>query len=72
MWWIRFYSFFFDTKIDEDQAVHIFSEVAYIHGYDKSVVQNHYEDALIFNKYDDEIEKKDPKMCEVCDMAQSD
>ena len=48
------------------------SEVSHIHGYDKSVVQNHYEDALIFNKYDDEIEKKDPEMCEVCDMAQSD
>ena len=49
-----------------------FSEVAYIHGYDKSAVQNHYEVALIFNKYDDEIEKKDPEICEVCDMSQSD
>ena len=38
----------------------------------KSTVQNHYEDAPSFYKYDDEIEKKDPKMCEVCDMAQSD
>ena len=67
--------FCFDIKIDESQVVDIFnviSEVSYIHGYDKSVVQNHYEDALIFDKYDDEIEKKNPEMCEVCDMAQSD
>ena len=64
--------FCFDIKIVESQAVDIFnviSEVSYIHGYDKSVVQNHYEDAPIFYKYDDEIEKKDPEMCEVCDMA---
>ena len=27
---------------------------------------------LFFNKYDDAIEKKDPEMCEVCDMAQFD
>ena len=46
-------------------------EVSYIHGYDKYVVQNHYEDALIFYKYDDDIEKKDPKMCDVFDMVQS-
>ena len=39
-----------------------FSEVAYIHGYDKSIVQNHY---------DDEIEKKYPEICEVCHMSQS-
>ena len=52
--------FCFDTKIDESQVVHIFSKFAYIHGYDKSDVQNHYEDGIIFNKYDDEIEKKDP------------
>ena len=64
--------FGFDTKIDEGQAVHIFLEVTYIHGYDKYVVQNHYEDSLIFNKYDDEIEKKDPEISEVCDMLQSD
>ena len=67
--------FCFDIKIDESQAVDIFniiSEVSYIHGYDKSAVQNHYEDAIIFYKYDDEIEKKDPEMCEVCDMAQYD
>ena len=67
--------FCFDTKIDESQDVDIFnviSKVSYIHSYDKSAVQNHYEDAIIFDKYDDEIEKKDPEMCEVCDMAQSD
>ena len=64
--------FGFDIKIDESQAVDIFLEISYIHGYDKSVVQNHYEDAPIFYKYDDEIEQKDPKMCEVCVMAQSD
>ena len=64
--------FGFDTKIDESQVVCIFLEVAYIHGYDKSAVQNHYEDALIFNKYDDEIEKKEPEIREVCDMSQSD
>jgi len=62
----------FDTKFDEGQAVHISSEVVHIHGYDKSAVQNHYEDGLIFNKYDDEIEKKDPEICEVCDKLQSD
>ena len=59
---------FFYTKIVESQVVHIFSvisEVSHIHGYDKSAVQNLYEYALIFNKYDDEIEKKDPEMCEV-------
>ena len=64
--------FGFDTKFDEGQAVQNFSEVVYIHGYDKSVVQNHYEDGLIFNRYDDEIEKKDPKICEVCDRSKYD
>ena len=65
-------SFDFDTKFDEGQPVHNFSEVIHIHGYDKSAVQNHYEDGLIFNKYDDQIAKKDPKIYEVCDMSKSD